>query len=109
MTSHPAELDPRVKAANMQAAARYLAEAAAALEVIEADLKDLDQDPPSAARVARRFALQFKRSAAQRTERCALREARRAGLLDLTEYPADVDGLPYRVFIDGPSVSLFSD
>ncbi|RJF74637.1 hypothetical protein D3875_03595 [Deinococcus cavernae] len=91
---HPAELDPRVKAANSKAAARTLAEAAAALEVIEANLRDLDQPPPSAA---------------ERAERHALHEARRAGLEDLHEYPADVDGHPCRILLDGPCVSLLSD
>ena len=84
-------------------------EAAAALELIEADLRDLDQQPPSAARVARMFGLRFKRSAAERAERQALHEARRAGLEDLHEYPADVDGQPCHILLDGPCVSLLGD
>lgn len=104
-----ATLDPRVKAANIKAAARNLAEAAATLEMIEADLNHLDQQPPSMARLARLLALRFKRSAAERTEHSALQAAHRAGLEDLQEYLTELDGQPVYVFLDGPCVSLFSD
>ncbi len=48
MTTHPAEIDPRVRAANIRAAARNLAEAAARVEMVSKDLKDLDhtRGPP---------------------------------------------------------------
>lgn len=107
--THPAQLDPRVKAANIKAAANLLAEAAARVEMLEADLNALDHEPPSAARVARRFALRFRMSSAERQERQAIHAAHRAGLQDLTEYPAEVDGQPCTVFMDGPTVSLWTE
>ncbi|GAA5504125.1 hypothetical protein Dxin01_03894 [Deinococcus xinjiangensis] len=105
-----ATLDPRVKAANIKAAARNLAEAAARLECIESQINDLAHvERPSAARFARLCTLRFKRSAAERTERSALHAAHRAGLEDLQEYLTELDGQPVYVFLDGPCVSLFSD
>lgn len=102
--------DPRVKAANIKAAVHNLAEAAAHRECIEAQISDLPHlELPSAARFARLCALRFQRSNAERGERYALREARRAGLEDCREYPATVDGVPCVVFVDGPCVSLLGD
>lgn len=107
MTTSHATPDPRVQAANIKAAARDLAEAAARREDIEAQLSDLRHEPASAARLARLFTLRFKLSAAEYAERCALHVAHRAGLQEGQEYPATVQGAACFVCIDGPCVSLY--